>query len=60
MRTFEEYYNGYEEDGKHQAGYKELAENLLQEYPLCKLNPSIPVGSKDRLHQVVWAIRQED
>ena len=46
MRTFEEYYNGYEEDGKHQAGYKELAENLLQEYPLCKLNPSIPLAQK--------------
>ena len=46
MRTFEEYYNGYEEDGKHQAGYKELAEKLLQEYPLCKLNPSIPLAQK--------------
>ena len=46
MRTFEEYYNGYEEYGKHQAGYKELAENLLQEYPLCKLNPSIQLAQK--------------
>lgn len=46
MRTFEEYYNGYEEDGKHQAGYKELAEKLLQEYPFCKLNPSIPLAQK--------------
>ncbi len=34
MKTYYEYYNGYEQDGKHKAGYKELIERLLWEYPL--------------------------
>ena len=46
MRTFEEYYLGYDEDGEHKAGYKELAEALQQEFPLGDLNPSIPFAKK--------------
>lgn len=46
MRTFEEYYNGYDEDGKHYEGYRELAEALLKLFPLDELNPSIEHKSK--------------
>jgi type I restriction enzyme R subunit len=35
LKTYDDYYNGYEHDGKHKAGYKELIERLLSEYPLC-------------------------
>lgn len=35
LKTFDEYYNGYEdEDGKHQPGYMELVNTLLEDYPL--------------------------
>jgi type I restriction enzyme R subunit len=34
LKTYDDYYNGYERDGKHKAGYKELIERLLAEYPL--------------------------
>lgn len=46
LRTFEEYYNGYEEDGKHIDGYRELAEALLKLFPLDELNPSIAYEKK--------------
>ncbi|MCR6544980.1 type I restriction endonuclease subunit R [Dehalobacterium formicoaceticum] len=48
LKTYDDYYNGYDlpaarlpdgqgeagQDGKHKAGYKELIEQLLAEYPL--------------------------
>ena len=34
LKTYADYYNGYEQDGKHRAGYRELIERLLTEYPL--------------------------
>ena len=35
LKTFDEYYNGYEdENGKHQTGYRELVNTLLEDYPL--------------------------
>lgn len=34
LKTYDDYYNGYEQDGKHKSGYKELIERLLAEYPL--------------------------
>lgn len=34
MRTFEEYYNGYEHNGRHQRGYRELVESLQTGFPL--------------------------
>ncbi len=46
MHTFEEYYHGYDEDGKHHAGYKELADELLCQYPLSELGPSTPYHKK--------------
>ncbi len=46
MRTFEEYYFGYDEKDKHYTGYKELADSLLAQYPLNHLNPSIPFADK--------------
>lgn len=37
LKTFDEYYNGYEdENGKHQVGYSELIDTLLTDYPLGK------------------------
>ena len=34
LKTFDEYYNGYEdENGKHQPGYMELVNTLLEDYP---------------------------
>ena len=35
LKTFDDYYNGYEDkNGKHQAGYRELVDTLLENYPL--------------------------
>ena len=35
LKTFDEYYEGYEDDkGKHQTGYKELIESLTDKYPV--------------------------
>ncbi|MEJ8763711.1 hypothetical protein WKU26_09950 [Phocaeicola sp. HCN-40430] len=35
LKTFDEYYNGYEdENGKHQPRYMELVNTLLEDYPL--------------------------
>ena len=33
MRTYEEYYNGYSEDGKHNPGYAALIAALQEQYP---------------------------
>lgn len=34
LKTYDDYYNGYEEDGKTKAGYKDLIEMLTTTYPL--------------------------
>ena len=34
MKTYDEYYNGYEENGKHVRGYLELIASLQSQYPL--------------------------
>lgn len=34
LKTYADYFNGYEQDGKHESGYKELIDRLLSEYPL--------------------------
>jgi type I restriction enzyme R subunit len=34
LKTFKEYYEGYEKDGRHQLGYKELVEKLQRDFPL--------------------------
>ena len=34
LKTYEEYYNGYDEDGKHTPGYVELITTLKEKYPL--------------------------
>lgn len=34
MKTYNEYYNGYEHDGKYYEGYKEIIQKLLDKYPL--------------------------
>lgn len=38
LRTFAEYYHGYEDNkGKHQYGYRELIEQLLERFPLSEM-----------------------
>jgi len=34
LKTFDEYYSGYEDDGKHKKGYVELIDLLVTTYPL--------------------------
>ncbi len=34
LKTYNEYYNGYDEDGKHQPGYADLITTLQTKYPL--------------------------
>ncbi|MFU0783636.1 MAG: Type I restriction enzyme endonuclease subunit [Thermoanaerobacterium thermosaccharolyticum] len=36
LKTYDEYYNGYDENGEHKPGYKELIEQLTAKYPLGK------------------------
>lgn len=37
LRPFEDYYYGYDENGKHHEGYKEMVERLKQEYSVGEL-----------------------
>ncbi len=34
LRTFEEYFEGFEENGKHHLGYRELVGSLLRDFPI--------------------------
>lgn len=34
LKTFDEYYNGYEDKGKQVPGYKELVDELLEKFPI--------------------------
>lgn len=34
LKSYEDYYDGYDEDGKHYSGYKERIEELLSHFPL--------------------------
>ena len=34
MKSYNDYYYGYDEDGKHQKGYEERIAELIQKYPL--------------------------
>jgi type I restriction enzyme R subunit len=34
LKTYEEYYNGYDDKGEHKPGYKELITTLTTQYPL--------------------------
>ena len=33
LRKYEDYYYGYDDEGKHHAGYSELVDELLEKYP---------------------------
>lgn len=37
MRPYRDYYDGYEENGKHVPGYAERAEELLRDFPLASI-----------------------
>jgi type I restriction enzyme R subunit len=34
LKTFDEYYNGYEDDKGHKPGYEELINELAEQFPL--------------------------
>jgi type I restriction enzyme R subunit len=34
LKTYDEYYNGYEENGERKPGYKDLIASLIEQYPL--------------------------
>ncbi len=34
LRKFEDYYNGFEEDGKHHSGYAEIVDEILGQFPV--------------------------
>lgn len=34
LKAYDDYYNGYEQDGKYKPGYRELIDRLLSEFPL--------------------------
>ena len=34
LRKYEDYYDGYDDEGKHHAGYSELVDELLEKYPV--------------------------
>ena len=34
LKTYNDYYYGYDEDGKHKKGYEEIVAYLIQKYPL--------------------------
>jgi len=37
MKDYDSYYNGYDENGKHHPGYKELVQHLLKKFPIGEL-----------------------
>lgn len=53
MRPFKDYYFGYEDaDGKHHVGYKEIAEEIREQYPVDSLHSII---DEERKKQFVKA-----
>jgi type I restriction enzyme R subunit len=54
LKTFNEYYNGYEEGGRHKPGYVELVANLQKLYPLHK--PIIGEGAQKDFIRLFGAI----
>lgn len=54
LKTYNEYYNGYEENGIHRSGYKELINDLKNHYPLEQ--PIIGEEAKKRFIQLYGSI----
>lgn len=54
LKTYDDYYNGYEEDGKHKAGYTELICTLQTLYPLGQ--PIIGEGAQKDFIRLFGAI----
>lgn len=36
LKSFDDYYYGYDENGRHYKGYEERIAELIQKYPICK------------------------
>jgi type I restriction enzyme, R subunit len=56
LKTFDEYYNGYDDDGKEVKGYKTLVEELLEKYPLWERIIS-EKEQKDFIKLYGWVLR---
>ena len=54
MKTYDEYYNGYEEDSKHKPGYAELIAKLQTLYPVGQ--PIIGEGAQKDFIRLLGAI----
>ncbi len=54
LKTFEEYYNGYDDEGEYKPGYAELIATLTTQYPLCQ--PIIGEGAKKDFIRLYGAI----
>lgn len=54
MKTYAEYYNGYEHNGKHQRGYKELVEELETSFALGK--PILGEAAREEFIKLYGAI----
>ena len=48
LKAYEDYYGGYEENGKHHKGYKEIAEELLSRYPISSIGVDILGESQEK------------
>jgi len=54
LKTFEEYYNGYDDEGEYKPGYAELIATLTTQYPLGQ--PIIGEGAKKDFIRLYGAI----
>lgn len=54
LKSYDDYYDGYEDKGKHQPGYTELIQTMLSRFPL--LLPIIGEGNKKDFIRIFGAI----
>ncbi|EIJ82113.1 type I site-specific deoxyribonuclease, HsdR family protein [Bacillus methanolicus PB1] len=54
LKTYDDYYNGFDEDGKHNPGYSELIESLQSLYPLGQ--PILGEGTQKEFIRLFGAI----
>ena len=38
LKTFDDYYNGYDDENKHHAGYREVVERIQDEFPISRIH----------------------
>lgn len=59
LRSYNDYYNGWEEDGKHQNGYVDLIAELVERFPLSGFPLSDEKSEKDfiRLYGTILRVK---